>query len=286
MSASGPSAEAQQDLSSFLGYLRNVFPAGRNGRVSKSSDERNQGDLNRLALDLALSTTILSSEELPVIGTSATSRPETPANVGDFLSRAANLSLNDKEPPPIIFHMLPPRSVAAKDEDSDLNEPNAQAALQSLPGRSLLSEWTLGSDPSKYTWKAWRDPTTELELGLLHTRPIRPLPSPLSPHPPAFAAQHTYPHPPGLSHSQPHPPTISTIPRPISSRTMETLGGTAAGTRGLGGFGSSGMIGEVRSSSPVLGEGEMEGPMTQVERGPFGGRVDGKKKVKKRAGGF
>ena len=274
--------ETLPNLSTLLGSLKNEFPAAQSGRSSKSSNARRQADLNRLALDLALSTTVLSSEDF--VGAAAV---QTPANADDFLSRAANLTLNDAEPPPITFTVIPPRSVPGKDEDSDSIEPDPQSALQSLPARSVFNEWTLGSDPSEYTWKEWRNPAVDVENGI-SSRPIRPLPSPRSSHPPTFASEQAYPRPPGLSYSQPQPPSISAIPRPISSRTMETFGGTAAIARGLPlrVFGSSGIIGDLRSSSPVLGA-DMDGPMTQVERGPFGGRMDGKKKkVKKRAGGF
>lgn len=256
---------------------------------------KSQADLIRLAIDLALSSTVFSSEDAPLLPAQTTqiSRPSTP---DELFARTAGLSLNDQEAPPMSFNILPPRidHTPSEDESPLVTESKVEAtkALDEQPARTLLSEWTLGSDPANYVWKPWRDHPRP-DFFSPATRPIRPLPSPRP------SSLHRFPNSqPTVPTFKPHrplsaqyPPTLTPIssfspfPPPIVSlRPTESVPDLRKSIRD--GIRSSPPIQPYSSPPPSGGEF----PSTQVERGVFGGRPEAgartKKKAKKRAGGF
>lgn len=255
---------------------------------------RSQADLIRLAIDLALSGTVLSSDDIPLLPAQTTqiSRPSTP---DELFARTAGLSLNEQEAPPMSFNVLPPRvDITHPEDESPLvieSKVEATKALDEVHARTLLAEWTVGSDPAAYVWKPWRD-IPRPDFFSPATRPIRPLPSPRP------SSLHRFPHSqPTIPTIKPHrplsaqyPPTLTPIssfspfPPPIVSlRPTESVPDLRTTRDG------------VRSSPPIQPfssppHSASEFPNTQVERGVFGGRPEAgartKKKAKKRAGGF
>lgn len=253
-------------LESRKSEIGKIFPAS-DAPSRRENPARHITDIYSLASDLALSRPILNSEELNSPATVAltatqTSQADSPEDL--FARVAGQLSLNDKEPGPATFSYLFPRF--SDNELTTLDAPGASDPLQSLSARNLLEEWTLGSDPKEYDWKPWDETAPRLSATIAATpvtpqrrdRAIRPLPTPRSP------ARMTY--------SQPQPPTL----RPAASTpTLFRVPPNVA-----------------RSSPPPempTSSFDMSGfVQTQAEPGKFGARAGGggKKKVKKRVGGF
>ena len=239
--------------------LKDAFPL---------SGARQRVDAQRLALDLALSSTILYCDDLDVAVKTARATPrlgdrDTDAQTPDELfTRAAGLlSLTDLAPPEIVFSVLVPRAQETDAGDADEDEvgeggeegDDPATRLQSITARTLLADWSLGADPREHTWKPKR--TDEQRVDKTDVRPIRPLPSP-SPSP---RGQLTFPIP------RQSIPTFETMPIPPRFQRSSP-------PPGLSGVSQADEVGHAS---------------TQVERGVFGGRpsAQGRRKVKKRVGG-
>lgn len=242
-----------------------------------ATQSRHQRCIDALALDLALSSSIVSSEPIPVL-----SGPSQEATMSDddVLARAAGLTINETGPPPVDMSILHSRDICNED---DIGEPEDEGKglseqLDTPTVRSLLAEWTIGTDPTSYTWKPWivadnddpADPTPTY-------RPIRPLPSP-RPGSPIVR--------PNTSTSQP----ITKYAPPIVHFTPGVLQGlrkaqSIPAILSAGGPRSSPPPNVASQGTVTVGESQ-EVAATQTERGPFGGRGEKKKKVKKRMGGF
>lgn len=215
----------------------------------------------QLALDLALSSTILFSEPLEV--TSASSRQKAPAQLtgtpdDDFARAAGQLSLRVQAPPRIRFSLLAPlvRLSARNGSASPSTEDDPEQWVQGETARSLMAEWNTGTDPRTYMWKGWReDEQGDQRSG--SSRPIRPLPSPRS--------------------------TQTTFARPTVQPNLPTRAPTFAANTS-----DHPQSSPLRLRSSEYARDSQIVSNTQVERGPFGGRPTGtgKKKAKKRVGGF
>ena len=286
------------------------------GPILQNACKRDAQDAATLAVDLALSTRILSSEPLPTakpIDAEAARPALTPE---DVLQRAAKLTLDEEGPPKVSLHYLP--EAAVLDDEEGLPRPDIQIPTI----RHLLYEWAPSSDPKDYAWKSWVDPPDvdrPLEQTSTQTRPIRPLPSPRgSPRPSQYAAPVFAPTAsrtlgiPSLyqprAYTQASQPVPYSLPAPtrqkgvpvVMSHTQRLASprpspppspipgpGRAANV--------SPTIRRQAARSPEALTGSLATPAqgwaaTQVERGPFGGRPTGtgekKKKPKKRLGGF
>lgn len=188
-------------------------------------------------------------------------------------------------------------------------EEKRMARLQTYIARTLIDDWKLGQDLTYWAWTPMglegtqRDPelatgptrgdASQPINGVPNTqkesdRRIRPLPSSRShpslslsqpqsqvhpPSPPRTSRSHPFSHliPPSLSTSQSMPsiPSLAQGPRSSPPPTMSQMG--------------------IVTSSQPEGESqdqEMGWASTQVERGKFGGKLEKKKKNKKRLGGF
>lgn len=257
-----------------------------------------------LAVELALSTTVLHSEPLPQMQAVAeTAQHNAITTADDLLARAGNLTLSENAPPLYEFRALPPRLDRVSDFDNlndttdvgsqypEATEDRRREALADPGVRTLLSEWSPGTTVKDYRWKPWRERRDGPDGDLPHTpirpRPIRPLPSPRSAQAPKFAAHQHHPHHPysqplpffeGLSSTQPalqrHAPPPIAVFRPNELLRLTPEHSPVVSREGSPVLPSSGTM------APAY-------PATQIERGLFGGRLETKKKkVKKRAGGF
>lgn len=265
-------------------------------------------DLHRLALDLSLSTVVVSSEDL----SPSTVRPPRDEmslasdNPEDMFDKAASLSLSDRGTPLINFSLLQPRLIdvdgnpAGGPEDGDANVPD----LQHPTARFLMADWTIGSSVKDHRWKSWLEHDNVGSQSTLN-RPIRPLPSPRlrqggefsqsQSYPSVTQMQSTFNRVPSVTASQPrlfHPQplrTTSSVPQiqirhqtPSPSSRIQHHHQSSPPLRPS----STSQLQSLSQSQEILF------PQTQVERGPFGGRLGGdgskarKKVVKKRVGGF
>lgn len=195
------------------------------------------------------------------------------------------------------------------ENDEKKKEEKRMERLQTHIARTLNDDWKLGQDPTYWTWTPmglegtqWNpdhaiDPTqgdAQQPMGGIagtqkeSDRRIRPLPSSRS-HPSLSLSQPRSrvqpPSPPHTSHfhsfSHLIPPSLST------SRSVPSIPSLAQGPRSSPPPTMS-QMGIVTSSQP---EGESQDQeigwaSTQVERGKFGGKLEKKKKNKKRLGGF
>ena len=219
-----------------------------------------------LALDLALSSRVVFSENLrPASARSARkiTPPETPDDA--FAQAAGMLSLREQDSPPIAFSLLAPRSRAVSADSQDIASPlrgdDPEHHVQGETARSLIAEWEISTDPRTYEWKGWRegsqtDPTEFAAFG-----PVRPLSPPRL----TQTARPNAPSNPPSYRTKASVPIILPLP-PAFARSSPV-------------------------PDPPEGsyEASLAGPSTQLERGPHGGRPavgGGKKKVKKRVGGF
>ncbi|WVQ85167.1 hypothetical protein IAT38_007332 [Cryptococcus sp. DSM 104549] len=248
------------------------------------SNTNSRLDTAQLALDLALSQTVFASDNLlpplpPQRGRSVQPGNEPAPEPDDLFARAAGqLSLNDKEPPKIELKVLLPK--AGELDDLDMGEgagAQAEDRLQGLTARGLMADWKVGEDPAAWSWSTWRGPEEE-ELGRSSSlRPKAPGLPTIQSTQPSFS--HTLP--------TPRPTPSATQPQSFSHLVPPTLGVSATPAE------TPRPRPHQRSSPPPSMPGvadESQGLMwasTQVERGPFGGRLEKKKKTaKKRVGGF
>lgn len=251
-----------------LETLDTTFQAGRD--VDPIERDRIKRDTRRLVMDLMLSRTIVHSEELypnlPVLSASARSSVETPE---DLFERTQQLTLNENagSAKEIDMRFLKPKGHPSDNFDDDL-DPRATGdvghALQIPSARTLLGEWDLGADPGDYTWSAWRDAPSRVSTPI--QRPVRPLPSPRS--------------------TQRFPQSQPTLGRQLPGHSL-----AAASNAGFPAV--IPLQQSMRSSPPPVLQSSQAypdfGASTQIERGPFGGRLESKKKkkpAKKRVGGF
>lgn len=249
--------------------------------LDKREKDRIQHDTQRLVLDLVLSRTVVHSEDPQALTTppqragSNAVAIETPE---DLFQRTQDLTL-DEQPKIEFRHLIPRETFDETQADSSRQvqppDKDPKAHLQSSSARQLLGEWQIGSDPSEYIWSGWRDTSTQSQsqVPTPHRRPVRPLPSPRAPQ---RAAQSQ----PTLGRYVPeipptHAPTFA-LPPTVRPLTFQPTANTNA-----------------RSSPPPVLQSSQAypdiGPSTQVERGPFGGRLETKarkKPAKKRVGGF
>ena len=183
-------------------------PPRRKSDHDGTSRERFERDKATLLMDLILSGMVVGSEEVRMPGQDEGSGSKSKSALGgrngpeafldapeDLFTQASRLSLNDKEPPPIKFHFLPPlaniedgesgaggteeggamdidtfgqasqradKGSMKRDNEVKLSKAGTstprseEAGLQSLSARALLEEWVVGDDPTAYTWKPWR----------------------------------------------------------------------------------------------------------------------------------
>ncbi|WVR03251.1 hypothetical protein IAU60_000242 [Kwoniella sp. DSM 27419] len=259
----------------------------------------------QLVVDLALSRIILSSDPVPsptAVHAQAAVETETVSDEPDelFARAAGQLSLQDRQAPPIRYSFLIAREPAteedeAGDGDGEGDVVKKRIDLQNPSARALMSDWTLGDDPTRWEWRTWRRDGEDSGDGSARlggrSRPIRPLPSPRKVQRSTFAQSAS----PGvlgmttgsLSQSSTHPlqptfslPSLRTLPPSLGTESFESPKTGHAGTTRM-----------QRSSPPPVVYGssqpeETQWAATQVERGPHGGREKKKKAVKKRVGGF
>lgn len=266
----------------------------RNGLDTREKD-RIQQDTQRLVLDLILSRTVVHSEDPqaqtpppPQRAGSSAMTIETPE---DLFQRTQDLTLDEQ--PKIEFRHLIPREMFDETEPDSIRQAQApdkdpKALLQSSSARQLLGEWQIGSDPSQYSWSGWRDPLSQSQsqpqAPTPHRRPVRPLPSPRAPN---QAAQSQ----PTLGRYVPeiqsiHAPTFA-LPPTVRPLTFQS--GMNANTNTNTNTNARSSPPPVLQSSQAYPDIGYIGPSTQVERGPFGGRLETKarkKPAKKRVGGF
>lgn len=236
------------------------------------TDARLIPDLRQLSTDLALSRMILHSDDIAhsihkSVPDSQFTHTDTPEDL--FAHAASQLSLGDKDPPPVRFSFLTPRPSS----HNTVDDSTRLDALQNMSARALLDEWTIGSDPREYDWKPWTG--EPLQSANPSHRVIRPLPSIRSP----------------SKLSQPRPQS-QFLPVPSQPRHVPALRAAASlpSLIPLPPVVARSSPPPASSSSQIMGnsQGDFMVAQTQVEPGRFGGRaVTGtKKKVKKRAGGF
>jgi hypothetical protein len=235
------------------------------------SQARHQRDTRRLVLDLTVSRMVIHSEQIHPADR-LIRKSQEPETADNLFERTGQLTLNDSnEPGPPELKWLSPRvEFDTQPEPSVTGRPDTKS-LDSAASRALLNDWTVGSDPTQFTWKDWRRETSAVPTPV--RRPVRPLPSPRA------SATQTF------AQSQPNPryqaPSIAQ-PRPQwalhGSNSIPNILAHGQGTRS--------------SPPPVLHSSQSYqdlGASTQAERGPFGGRPDSKarkKPAKKRVGGF
>lgn len=235
------------------------------------SQARHQRDTRRLVLDLTLSRMVVHSEQIHS-SDRLIRKSQEPETADNLFERTGQLTLNDSnEPGPPILKWLAPRVDFDTQQDTPLaGKPDAKS-LDTPALRTLLSEWTVGSDPTQFTWRDWRRETSAIPTPV--RRPVRPLPSPRASGIQTFAQSQP--------NSRYQPPAVAQ-PRPQwalhGSNSIPNILAHGQGTRS--------------SPPPVLHSSQSYqdlGASTQAERGPFGGRPDSKarkKPAKKRVGGF
>jgi hypothetical protein len=249
--------------------------AGSSKSPIVNSDSRYKRDTQRLILDLTLSRLVIHSEDISnALPVRASQEPETADNL---FERTGQLTLNDdseNRPDHLALKWLVPK--VNFDDAGDIPEPDkpTEGSLQTPAARALLSDWSIGSDPTQFIWKDWRRETSAVPSPV--RRPVRPLPSPRGSAVKTFAQSQ--------QESRYRPPVIAQ-PRPQWQPTLHgsnSIPNIMAHTQ------------NARSSPPpVLNSSQsyqdLVGASTQVERGQFGGRPDNrirKKAAKKRVGGF
>ena len=231
-----------------------------------------QLNTRRLALDLALSSIVVHSEDINMANHLRKSQKfdrleglATPDE--DFTQATGRLSLGARAPRDIGFAFLQPQAEVlwegseASEPPSVVPENKRDDRVQNKTARSLMEEWDCGADPRSYEWKGWLE-SAQIDISLGDdTRPVGPMPSPTK-------FQNTF------------PVTVRTF-TPLNTVASVPISPTAVPT-----FHSSP---PARLPTDLLMDG-MIGPHTQVERGPHGSRpnvASGKRKMnKKRIGGF
>lgn len=258
LAVDGTDSASLNEPGDVLDHLRHNFPSPR---------RRDRLHARQLALDLDLSRTVLFSEEIsahlerdpnhtrPPVETAGTPEDE-------FARATGQLSLHEREPPAITFSLLAPRTQAAPAySDTDTSLPTRDDGptkwAQGRTTRTLMAEWEIGADPRAYEWKGWREVSQNESTSSGTSRPIRPDPSPRT-------AQTTF----GI-------PAMTNSPAPFRKPIVNNAADLPQSSP------LPARITESNGASQLVSN-------TQVERGPYGSRtaVAGKKKVKKRVGGF
>ncbi|ORX34919.1 hypothetical protein BD324DRAFT_104438 [Kockovaella imperatae] len=228
--------------------------------------KRHRAHLLRLALDLALSKIILHTDDFGTTSLDSAQGTSDTAEDDDVARAAGRLTLSDNDPPSIAFSILEPKleragSVEPGADTSSTDIPGeipTVESLQTITARTLLAEWT-SADPKSYTWTPWRD-TRESSTSSI-SRPVKPLPSPRATGQQSGVAFGSSSQPPLLAGAGSVP--ILRVAPPVTYMTQVP---------------------------PSSSQDPMPFAQTQVERGPFGARSGGggigKKKAKKRVGGF
>ncbi|TYJ55511.1 hypothetical protein B9479_003783 [Cryptococcus floricola] len=274
----------------------------------------------QLVVSLFLSSKVISPEDFLPIPKSAHDQAledeqaevQRRDEVEQFVQAASRLTLDESGPGRIQFNVLQPRlplTLSGEDEGNGEEEwadeegeeaerAAVEADLQSRSAKALMEGWKVGEDPATWVWEDWNldqshttplprvtQPSTSQRAPPLPTiqtaRPIRPLPSSRTLSNLALPSPNT-PEPHQFSHLV--PPTLSTshsLPSlsrmPAQARSSPPPGWDGGGSQELSGAGQS------RSQNQSQGA---EWASTQVERGKFGGKLEKKKKSKKRLGGF
>ena len=253
--------------------LENIYANFAKSDMSPFTDSqaRQQRDTRRLVLDLTLSRMVIHSEKIQSTDR-LIRKSQEPETADNLFERTGQLTLNDSNAPgpPELKWLAPRVEFETQPESQATGTPDAKS-LDTAASRALLNDWTIGSDPTHFTWKDWRRETSAVPTPV--RRPVRPLPSPRA------SATQTF------AQSQPNPryqaPSIAQ-PRPQwalhGSSSIPNILAHGQGTRS--------------SPPPVLHSSQSYQDLaasTQAERGPFGGRPDTKarkKPAKKRVGGF
>lgn len=262
------------------------------GEVPTRRNNREEGLIEEVALDLALSMDVFSA--VPLI-TRAPRGEDAPND--DELDRATQaLSIADdgpgRLPPPVVFNFLQPRYVitAAPGQDMDANLDGTGTVGLPVGVRQLLADWELGADPNQFPFRnpyeqheptLWRRGRKAMGKkpdrgGLYKDAPEAQIRSQIpvimasSQLPPTILAQQA-------RHKQHKPPPV------IAHEGGFGFGSTQgiAVSQPLEGLNQGGLSG----ASPQT----LLGPSTKVLPGPYGGRPEGivaKKKQKRRAKGF
>jgi hypothetical protein len=235
------------------------------------SQARHQRDTRRLVLDLTLSRMAIHSEQ-PNPADRLLRKSQEPETADNLFERTGQLTLNDSNEPglPKLKWLAPRVDFDTQPEPQATGTPDAKS-LDSAASRTLLNDWTIGSDPTQFTWKDWRRETSAVPTPV--RRPVRPLPSPRASVTQTFAQSQPNPRYQAPSIAQPRPQWAL-----HGSNSIPNILAHGQGTRS--------------SPPPVLHSSQSYqdlGASTQAERGPFGGRPDSKvrkKLAKKRVGGF
>ncbi|ODN83799.1 hypothetical protein L198_07695 [Cryptococcus wingfieldii CBS 7118] len=272
----------------------------------------------QLVLSLFLFSKVISPEDFLPIPKSAHDQAledeqaevQRRDEVEQFVQAASRLTLDESGPGRIQFNVLQPRLTLrgedagngeeewADEEGEEAERAAVEADLQSRSAKALMEGWKVGEDPATWVWEDWnldQSHTTPFPratqsstsqrappLPTIQTaRPIRPLPSSRTLSNLALPSPNT-PEPHQFSHLV--PPTLSTshsLPSlsrmPAQARSSPPPGWDGGGSQELSG------AGQIQSQSQSQGA---EWASTQVERGKFGGKLEKKKKSKKRLGGF
>lgn len=263
------------------------------GEVPTRRNNREEGLMEEVALDLALSMDVFSA--VPLV--THAPRGKDPLNDNELERATQALSITDdglgRLPPPVVFNFLRPRYVikATFNQGVEGNTDGSGTVELPLGVRQLLSDWEPGGDPNQF---AFRNPYEEHEptfwrrgrkaTGWKHKRDGLDEDAHVE-------AQTTSQIPVIMASSQ-LPPTR------LTQQAMKKQRMPPPGIAHDSGFGFGSTQG-ISISQPLenLSQGGLSGassqtllgPSTQVLRGPHGGRPEGdaaKKKQKKRAKGF
>ncbi|WWC97298.1 hypothetical protein V866_004177 [Kwoniella sp. B9012] len=162
---------ANKDTSTDL----DISPSNTYEILRESFPMSKKNDVAQLALDLSLSTTIFSSEPIVMPFDDAHHNTQM-TEPDDLFTRAAGLSLSEKEPPKITYHHLIPQLNHIDDDEVGMvigKEKENEDELQDLTARGLLNDWKLSSNPLEYTWKSWRRDDEFDDHTISHREPVR-----------------------------------------------------------------------------------------------------------------
>ncbi|KAH9077128.1 hypothetical protein EDB83DRAFT_2348347 [Lactarius deliciosus] len=235
---------------------------------SGSSLRRESEAREQLAVDLALSTDVLSAQPF------ANSKADlTEGDIFETMSRAAEaMTFSETGPPPVQFGHLSPIAHNTQDATDD-----ASTDLELQPGvRLLLAEWDIGTDPDQFTY---HDPYDDQQP--VTRSPIVPSPMPKR----AGKDQAS------ITQTQ-RPPLVATTAPPVITDSRATLPTVISASQPVmtGVLVGSRNEAESERASVLPSDPRATMASTQSVPGPYGGRLPtGKKKTaagKKRVGGF
>ena len=263
------------------------------GDVPTRRNKREEGAMEEVALDLALSMDVFSA--VPFV--THPPRDKGPLNDGELERATQALSITDdglgKPPPPVVFNFLRPRYTITPALGQGVEGDMDGSGTIDLPlgVRQLLADWELGADPDQF---AFRNPYKEHELTLWRrggkATGKKPERDGLHEYTPVEAQ--TRSQIPVIMASSQLPPTILTQ-QALNKERMPPPGIAQEGGFGFGstqGIAISQPLENLSRGGPSGASSQtLLGPSTQVLPGPYGGRPEGnvaKKKQKKRAKGF